>query len=173
MIAHPFIGFFDHSPNELGVSRFMRLNSHASKLGIKIAYENVEGEEYLEAIMKASDPETVGFCLDTGHEVCYNRSRDRLALYGDRLIATHFNDNLGIRSANGSITPADDLHLLPFDGVVNWKGVMERIYKHGYDGVITFELKVKGGAEHEKYRDLTPEEYFDLAHERALKVINL
>lgn len=173
MIAHPFIGFFDHSPNALGVSRFLRLIDHASKLGVKIAFENVEGEEYLAAIMEASDPEYAGFCLDTGHEVCYNRSRDRLALYGERLIATHFNDNLGIRTTDGSITPADDLHLLPFDGVVDWKGVMERIHKYGYDGIITFELKVKGGAEHEKYRDLTPEEYFETAHERAMKVINL
>lgn len=169
MIAHPFIGFHDHTPTEVGVRRFRALTELAAKLGVKIAYENVEGEEYLAAIMESCDPVSAGFCLDTGHEVCYNRSKDMLSLYGDRLIATHFNDNLGVRGED--ITPADDLHLLPFDGVVDFKRAMERIRSRNYTGIITFELKVKGGAEHTRYRDMSPEEYLTEAHNRALKVV--
>ena len=173
MIVHPFIGFFEHEPNDLGVSRFLKVVDHAEKRGIVIAFENVEGEEYLEAIMKATSSPSAKFCLDTGHEVCYNRSRDRLALYGDRLAATHFNDNLGIRTTDGSITPADDLHLVPFDGVVDWQNVMDRIKAHDYNGIITFELKVKGGEEHKNYQNLTPAEYYKLAYERAVRVVTL
>jgi len=172
-IVHPFIGFHDHTPTDIGVERYLRLIDRAERLGVKAAYENVEGDEYLAAIMSAASSPAAGFCLDTGHEVCYNRSKDRLALYGDRLIATHFNDNLGIRTTDGSITPADDLHLLPFDGVVDWQGVMERIRAHGYSGILTFELKVKGGKEHAAYQNMTPEEYYAEAFRRACRVAAL
>lgn len=172
-IVHPFIGFHDHTPTPVGVERYLRLIGHAERLGVKAAFENVEGEEYLAAIMGATSSASAGFCLDTGHEVCYNRSADRLALYGDRLIATHFNDNLGIRTSDGSITPADDLHLLPFDGVVDWRNVMARIRAHGYGGILTFELKVKGGAEHAAYQHMTAGEYYAEAYRRATRVASL
>ena len=83
----------------------------AKERGVKVAFENTEGEEYLEALMdNFKDDDTVGFCWDTGHEMCYNHSQDMLAKYGDRLIATHINDNLGISDYDGKITWLDDLH---------------------------------------------------------------
>lgn len=54
-----------------------------------------------------ADLDNVGFCLDAGHEMCYNHSADMLSLYGDRLIATHINDNLGIRDYGGKTTWID------------------------------------------------------------------
>ena len=54
-----------------------------------------------------------------------------MALYGDRLLCTHINDNLGIRNYEGRITFIDDLHLLPFDGVADWKWITERLNRHG------------------------------------------
>lgn len=41
--------------------------------------------------------------------------------YGDRLIATHLNDNLGVSDFDGKVTWTDDLHLLPFDGIIDWR----------------------------------------------------
>lgn len=42
---------------------------------------NVGGEAYLEESMsELRNYDNVGFCLDTGHEMCYNRGKDMLAL---------------------------------------------------------------------------------------------
>lgn len=142
MVSHVMIGFDKHTPTETGLGNFERIVSEADKLGVKIAFENTEGEEYLAAVMEHfKDCDTVGFCLDTGHEICYNPGSDMLSLYGDRLIHTHINDNLGV--CGDEITYLDDLHLLPFDGVCDFDGVAGRLVRCGYDGTLTFELKQK------------------------------
>ena len=101
-VIHAFIGFEDHSPNEFGIENYCKVVKRANELGINIAFENTEGEEYLTALMDAFKAEkNVGFCWDTGHEMCYNHSKDMMALYGDRIFGTHINDNLGIKDFNG------------------------------------------------------------------------
>ena len=72
--------------------------------------------------------------------MCYNRSRNLLADYGGKLIATHLNDNLGISDYDGKIYWTDDLHLLPFDGIADWPELAVRLRKCGFDGPLTFEL---------------------------------
>lgn len=149
----------------------------AENLGVKVAFENTEGEEYLAAVMERfKDSPAVGFCWDTGHEMCYNHSKDMLSLYGDKLIATHINDNLGIRDFDGNITWIDDLHLLPFDGIADWQGIADRLNKCGYDGILTFELnRCSKPDRHENdfYRDMSVEKYLTLAFMRACRVTAL
>lgn len=177
MVAHTFIGFKDHSPNEFGLENFGKVVEAASKLGVKVAFENTEGEEYLFAVMEHFKNEPcVGFCLDTGHEMCYNHSQDLLARFGDKLIATHINDNLGIRDFNGEITYIDDLHLLPFDGVADWQGIVDRLNAHGFDGPLTFELgRVSKPHRHENdfYAEMPIEKYLTLAYMRACRVATM
>lgn len=175
MVVHTYIGFEpSDGPTEAGLRNFGEVVKKASGLGVKIAFENTEGDEYLGALMNAfRDNENVGFCWDTGHELCYNRSRDMMGLYGDRLIATHINDNLGIRDYNGEITWIDDLHLLPFDGITDWQSVTERLNKWGYDDILTFELNIKSKPdrhENDKYGRLTIEEYISEVYIRACRV---
>ena len=120
LVSHPFIGFEKHTPTPYGPIRYRRLGELAQKLGVKIAIENVEGEEYLDALLPAlRDIPSIGFCLDTGHEMCYNKGRDMLADYGDMLCYLHVNSNLGVTDPDGRITFYDDAHLLPFDGVAD------------------------------------------------------
>lgn len=177
MVAHVYIGFDKDTPTEEGLENFGKVIAVAEECGVKIAFENTEGEGYLAAIMERfKTSPAVGFCWDTGHEMCYNHSQDMLALYGDRLIATHINDNLGIKDFDGKITPRDDLHLLPFDGVADWDGIVRRLNKYGYDGILTFELKTKsqdGRCENEKYAELPIERYIAAAYERACRVATL
>lgn len=178
VVVHPFIGFGKTvGPTRAGINGFRTVVEEAAANGVKIAFENVEGEEYLEALMTAfKDYENVGFCWDTGHELCYNRGKDMLALYGDRIIATHINDNLGVSSYDGSIFWTDDLHLLPFDGITDWKSVAERLNKHGYDGILTFELNrcsKPNRHENDKYTRLTIEEYLIECYIRACRVAYL
>lgn len=173
MVAHAFIGFDDHNPTPEGIENFSKVVIEAEKLGVKIALENTEGEEYLMALMEVfSGSRAVGFCFDSGHELCYGGGRDMLELYGDRLFATHLNDNLGISSRDGHITWTDDLHLLPFDGIADWDGIAERLVKCGFDGPLTFELlrdSKPNRHDNDKYKRMPIDEYIAEAYARACR----
>ncbi len=176
MVAHAFIGFKDHTPTKIGLERFAKVVYQAKKYGVKIALENTEGEEYLFALMdEFKNNDTVGFCWDSGHEMCYNHSKDLLNIFGDRLIATHLNDNLGISSFDGEITWTDDLHLLPFDGIADWDYNAQRLRDCCYDGILTFELtrlSKPGRHDNDCYIDMPIEQYIAQAYKRACKVAN-
>ena len=170
MVIHPFIGFTEHTPTQVGLDNYARIIELANELGVKLGFENVEGEEYLAAIMERfwNEP-SLGFCLDTGHEMCYNRGKDMLALYGEKLVHTHINDNLGVRGDD--ITFYDDLHLLPGDGIADWSNVMRRIRATGYDGILMSELNYSPRSESDlsypHYTHLPFEKYLELAYERV------
>ena len=177
MVCHAYIGFDKHTPTPEGLKNFETLLREAERLGVKIAFENTEGEEYLEALMNhfASSP-AVGFCWDTGHEMCYNFPRDLLARYGNRLLCTHLNDNLGISDCNGKITPRDDLHLLPFDGIGDWQAIVRRLNAVQFEGPLTFELKTvsqPGRHDNDAYGRMAFEDYVSLAYQRACRVAAL
>ena len=177
MVIHPYIGFnFDqYIPTDAGLENFGKIIAEAEHLGVRLGFENVEGEPFLEAIMKTfrSSP-ALGFCLDTGHELCYNLGKDMLALYGDKLCHTHFNDNLG--SLGEVITHLDDYHFTMGDGIVDWKGVMTRIRKTGYSGIIMCELtqNARPGLEPLiRYSKMSTEEFATFALTRAREIVKL
>lgn len=173
MVCHTIIGFDKHTPNNIGIENFRKIASEAQKCGVKLAFENTEGEEYLAAVMDGlSDFENVGFCWDSGHEMCYNHSEDMLKLYGDRLISTHLNDNLGIKDFSGKITWLDDLHLLPFDGAADWRNIAARLNECGYDDILTFELiksSKPGRYENDDYDEMPIRKYLCEAYKRACR----
>ena len=175
MVMHCYIGFENRDPiSQMGIDRFGMLVREAEKLCVKIAFENTEGEAYLAALMGAFCHEKhVGFCFDSGHEACYNGGKDLLALYGSRLLCTHLNDNMG---SHGVSTPQNDLHLLPFDGILNWEGVASRLDNVGYHGTMNFELLAyskPGRHENDKYAAMGACAYARLAYERACRVAAL
>lgn len=174
MIVHPFIGFEKHAPTAQGLQYFGQLIAAAEKTGVRLAFENVEGEEYLDALMQhfAHSP-AIGFCWDTGHMLCYNHGRDWLKDYGKLLLCTHLNDNLGVRDREGSITWLDDLHLLPFDGINDWAEIARQLKKHGYQGEFTFELTTAskpGRHDNDKYAAMPLAQYFAESYARACRV---
>lgn len=174
MISHCYIGFDGIVDiTEEGLCRYGRIIDEAEKYGVNIAFENTEGEEYLEKLLETfSDRKNVGFCLDTGHELCYNFGKNLLEKWGDRLIATHINDNLGIKDYNGRIFWHDDLHLLPFDGIRDWDELAMRFRQCGYKGILTFELNKHSKPdrhENDKYTRMSVEEYFSEAYARACR----
>jgi sugar phosphate isomerase/epimerase len=174
MVAHVYKGFDIEQPNKIGVARFGTLIEAAAARNIKIAFENVEGEEHLSLLLERfGHYDHVGFCWDSGHELCYNHCADMLAKYGDKLFATHLNDNLGVSNADGNISSIDDLHLLPFDGIANWDNIAKRLDRIGYSGPLTFELSVTskpGRHENDQYNQMTIEQFFALAYTRAKQV---
>lgn len=176
VVIHPIIGMDRHNPTDLGIERFGRLVKEAEKLGIMLAFENVEGIEYLEKIIAelGSSP-AIGYCWDTGHEMCYNGSMDVPALFGDKLICTHLNDNLGQTDPN-VITWLDDSHLFPFDGIADWQGIASRLDRINYSGELTFELTLAskpGKNTHDIYKDLTLDSYFKFVYDKAVQFAQL
>lgn len=174
LVVHPFIGFESHNPTQIGLQRFAQVVDYAREKGIKIAVENVEGEEYLDALMAHfQNDDTVGFCWDSGHEMCYNHSQDLLEKYGDRLLCTHLNDNLGIKAYDGTITWLDDLHLLPFDGIADWEDNVKRLKRCNFREILTFELTIKskpGRHENDIYTQMPYERYVAKAYKRACRI---
>ncbi len=165
LVCHVIIGMERHTPNEKGAERFFRIAEYAKEKGIKIAFENTEGEEYLKAVMdKCKDLGNVGFCYDSGHEKCYNYDKDMLSLYGDRLIATHLNDNFGMKDEKVK-TWYDDLHLLPFDGKIDWKNTVQRLKKSTCPEYLTFELISKNKPERNAHDIYMGMDFFDFASE--------
>lgn len=172
VILHPIIGMDRHSPNALGVSRFARVVEAAERAGIRVAFENVEGIEYLKLLIcQLGGSPAVGYCWDTGHEMCYNARMDVPALFGDKLICTHLNDNLG-QTDPSVVTWLDDSHMLPFDGTADWTGIAARLTRAGYTGPLTFELtrvNKPGRATHDRYLALDCEEFYAACCRRAAK----
>ncbi len=177
LVVHPFIGFDQHTPTKTGLERFKKLAEHAEKKNIKLAIENVEGEEYLDCLLVGlSDYDSVGFCLDTGHMMCYNHGRDFLSEYGNRLIYTHINDNEGCTYPNGKIFWHDDAHLLPFDGIQNWDKLTKQFKQIGYQGPLTLELtkaSKPGRTANDIYKNMSTEEYVFEAASRIKKIAEM
>lgn len=175
LVVHPYIGFDQpYVPTEIGLKRFLRLAEQAEKQNVRIALENVEGEEYLSCLMQGlRDFDSVGFCLDTGHELCYNRGKDMLEEYGDRLCYLHINSNMGVTDPNGKLTWRDDSHMLPFDGKVDMENLANRLKACHYRGDLVMEL-VRGnkGDRHtnDAYLAMTDEEYIAEAAKRIKKL---
>ncbi len=178
MVCHVYVGFDkEYAPTEIGLENYGKVIDYAQEQGVKIAFENTEGVELLKALLERySNRECVGFCWDSGHEMCYNFSENLLAQYGNKLIATHLNDNLGIKSFEGRIFWHDDLHLLPFDGIADWDELTDRLVACGYNDILTFELNNKSKPnrhENDKYFKMPLEEYLSEAYARACKIATM
>lgn len=175
LVMHVWIGFdYTFDKDNLYFGAFDEIVEYAKLKGVKIAFENTEGEEFLFEIMsRYKDSEHVGFCWDSGHEMCYNYSKDLLAIFGDRLFMTHINDNLGISDFNGKIYWTDDLHLLPYDGVADWDYNVKRLKNSKSLEYLNFELNIKSKPnrhENDIYGQMTPLLYFTEAYKRACKI---
>lgn len=169
VVMHAIIGMERNNPTEVGVERFAKLVKVAHDLGVRIALENTEGEVYLKTLLDAFDSEPhVGFCVDTGHELCYNYAKDTIGAYGKRLFGTHLNDNMGMTGTE--LTWCDDAHVLPFDGIADWVGIAKRLKAANFTGPLTFELIQRnrpGRHTSDRYEQMSYREYMAAAYEHA------
>ena len=141
-------------PNQLGVDRMKQLVELAEQINIHIALENTEKTEYLDYLFAQIDSPNLGFCYDSGHENCWNKSGNLLEKYGSRLMALHLHDNDG----------TGDQHKLPGDGNIDWIAVANQLKQCQYAGPITLEV-VKEFSD--QYDNLTEPEFLRLAYRRA------
>lgn len=152
-----------------GLERFRLLCDYAKARGVCVCFENLEPLPHLEAVMDYIADPYHGFCWDIGHNACYAPHVDMLEKYGSRLKCLHIHDNRGV-TRPGYIDYQDDLHLLPFDGILDWEWFAGQLKKYHYDGPITLEVSRRGSA---AYLDMTMEEYLAQAYRRAEKIREL
>lgn len=116
--------------NEVGLNRLKEIVDYAKELDIKVAFENTKIKGYLDYVIDNIDNENVGICFDSGHfHVHFDDDLD-FDKFKNKIFAVHLHDN----------DKSDDLHLMPFDGTLNWKEVINNLKKSNYNGPITMEL---------------------------------
>lgn len=178
MVIHGWQGLFYTFPSEpLNFRFFDKMVDRAEQKGVSVAFENLEGEEYLDALMtRYADSKNVGFCWDSGHDHCYPHKMNFLEAFGHRLIMTHLNDNLGLRDPSGVPSGLDDLHFLPFDGTVDWEKAVEKLKNMPRQKILNFEIKVRSHSTDPKdlpYEQMTAEQFFELAGIRARRIADM
>ncbi|MCI8660139.1 MAG: sugar phosphate isomerase/epimerase [Lachnospiraceae bacterium] len=165
-ILHTTVG--NHAPDvsQKGLSRFQKLCDYAKALGVHICFENIEPLPHLKAVMDYITDPFHGFCWDIGHNICYTPHIDMMELYGNRLMCLHIHDNRGVTQP-GNIDYRDDLHLLPFDGVLDWDWFAEKLNEYHYDGPVTLEVSDQNLSE---YHTMSTEAYLAIAYERGCRL---
>ena len=144
--------------NEIGLERIREIVNYAKELDIKVAFENTKIKGYLEYVIQNLDNDNVGICYDAGH--CHVHFNDEFPyeMFKNKIFAVHLHDN----------DKSDDLHLLPFDGTIDWEKVIKKLRDCNYEGPITLEPCYRYD-----YLNLTLEEAYKKAYEVGKKISNM
>ena len=134
----------------VGLERFDRLMAYAKEKGVTIAFESHRFFENVAYFMERYPQ--AGFCLDTAHEDAFTPGVRYLPMWGHRLVATHISDNEYVCD--------EDMHMLPFDGHIDWAQTAQEMAACGRD--VTLMLEIKPG-NHEKYKDVSIKDYYAAA----------
>lgn len=143
--------------SEVGLERFDKMMAYAKAKGVQIAFESHRYTENVEFILNRY-PET-GFCLDTAHEDAFTPGVRYLPKWASRLVATHISDNEYVCDK--------DMHMLPFDGHIDFDKTARELAESGRDIVLMLEIKPDN---HEKYKDVTIQDYYRAAAQSVRKL---
>ncbi len=161
-VVHISSGYNPPPISKIGKNRFKALVEHATNKGVNIAFENLRAPKYLKWAMNTfKEAPNVGFCWDIGHENCFTEGISYLKIYGDKLLCTHLHDNKCEKSG--------DLHLLPFDGKIDYEAAFENLKALNYKGALMLEVFAKN----EIYDGVAPADFLKTAYESITKIQNM
>lgn len=143
--------------SEIGLNRIRKMVDMAENSNVKIALENLRKSEHMDCAFQEISSPKLGLCYDSGHNNCFTPKRDFLKQYGDKLFALHLHDNDGI----------DDLHMIPFDGNIEWYKIKSQIEDICYKGPIALKVVKR---KQDKYGNLSAEEFLRKAFVSAVKI---
>lgn len=130
LVVHIQPNFSETPSFEIGLNRLKTIVKYAKDRNVKIAFENINSAEYLYKTLEYFDDDNVGFCYDCGHEACHTNGERYLPKIGERLLCTHIHDN----------DNKSDMHLIPFDGQIDFVRIADELRGCNYNGNITLEL---------------------------------
>lgn len=155
VIMHLQSKFIAPEPNLLGIKRLQKIVDYAEKLNIKVAFENTKLWGYLEYVLSHIKNKNVGICFDAGHCHCHFNDKFNWETFKDKIFAVHLHDN----------DKSGDLHLLPFDGTIDWNELAINLKKANYNGPVTLESCYKND-----YLNISVEEFYKLSLEKAKQI---
>ena len=160
-------------PNKQGLKNFQEILKVANKNNVKIALENIDcfSIKHLYFLLENFKDKNLGFCYDSGHHHLYNPKTDLLKKYAGRLFALHLHDNLMDWRAGFDHTR--DLHLLPFDGKIDFTKVCKKLKNINYQGVIMLEVHKKVCGKPQLYEKMKNKDYLIEAYKRAEKIAQM
>lgn len=115
---------------KFGLNRIKKIVEYAKELNVKIAFENTKMKGYLEYVLGNIKDNNVGICFDAGHYHAHFDDEFDFEFFKDRIFAVHLHDN----------DKSGDLHLLPFDGTIDWQKTITKLKDSNYEGLVTLEL---------------------------------
>ena len=139
----------------IGLNRLKKIVDYAEKLNIKVAFENTKIKGYLDYVIDNIKNKNVGICFDSGHYHVHFKDELNWSKFKDRIFAVHLHDN----------DQTDDLHLIPFDGTLDWNSVIENLIDSNYQGPITMELCYRYD-----YLELGVEKFYKKGYEVGCKL---
>ena len=152
-IIHLSSGEKAPSISDIGKTRFAELVDYSVSKNINLAFENQRKLANIAwAFEEFEDYENVGFCWDVGHEGCFAGGREYMPLFGKRLICTHIHDN--------DLKQNHDLHMIPFDGRIDFYKVAKQIKANGFAGTLMLELMIDNS---DYYVNSSPRAYIERA----------
>ena len=157
-----------------GIASLRKILSATKTSNVKIAVENIfppHNNEYFFAMLDSIDDPRLGLCYDSGHHYLTMLEFDLLGKYGDRCFAIHLHDNL--MDASNLNHNDRDIHLLPFDGKIDFKKVMRDIARSSYTGPVMLESKQKREAFETLYANMTSTEFLQEAYKRGEKLAKM
>jgi len=160
VVLHPTSRKTD--PSDIGLGCMEQILECAENYDVRVALENAGRGHiaHLKYLFNRFGPRDLGFCFDSGHWYADHPEFNYLEKFGNRLLAIHLHDNLG---------GCDDMHLLPFDGMINFDRVAKGIAKSAYRGPVMLEARKNDNAR-SRYLDISGEEFLHEAHARATKL---
>lgn len=145
-------------PSIIGIKRLQKIVNHAEKLGIKVAFENTKIFGYLEYVLDNIKNKNVGICYDSGHCHCHFNDKFNWDIFKNKIFIVHLHDN----------DQSSDQHLLPFDGTINWRNLINRLMKANYHGPIVLESCYRN-----QYLDMALLDFYQLSLEKGKKIYAL
>jgi len=101
--------------------------------GVKIMVENIPNEistiDRIQEFKRVAEVTDIGICYDTGHGHLQKTTTSND--FFDAIDTTHIHDNGGDK----------DDHLWPFEGTINWPGLIEKLVVAEYRGEFIFETR--------------------------------
>ena len=157
MVAHVSNGRPMPEITSIGLERFDRFMEYSRKRGVTIAFECHRYLENVQCIMERYPD--AGFCLDSCHEHAFTPGIRYMPMWGNRLIATHISDNESLCDK--------DMHMLPFDGIIDFNKTAGEIAKYGKYVTLMLEIKPDN---HERYASMSIKDYYAEAAKRLHKL---
>jgi sugar phosphate isomerase/epimerase len=140
---------------EMGLKRIREICDYAKSLNVVVAFENTKIKGYLDYVIDNIKNDNVGICFDSGHYHAHFNDELDFNKFKNRIFAIHLHDN----------DQSDDLHLLPFDGTLNWEDTIRKLKESNYEGPVTLEIH-----HHRDYVNMPVKDFYKKGYEIALKI---